>query len=90
MRHIHQLLSMQSVTESQLDSYHVMVQAYRKIVVGMYGKAFMTENANYLQFAGGSESRSEALQYKLARAERASKALSKRVTQRFQPPSPAS
>jgi hypothetical protein len=83
MGHINKLLFWQYPTESQLDAYHVQVQAYRKIVRKIYGEAFMLEHKHKLQFAGGSESRSDAMQYKLARAERQSKALSKRVTHKI-------
>jgi hypothetical protein len=83
MGHINELLPMQYPTESQLDSYHVQVQAYRKILVKLYGRPFVSEYGHKLQYAGGSESRTDAMQYKLARAERQSKALSQRVTHKI-------
>ena len=78
MRAINKILPLQYVTDSQMSSYSGQVGKYRAIVKRHYGGVFFRATRRLLQFAGGSESALEAMQYKVERDEAASEALSKR------------
>ena len=78
LRAINKILPLQFATDSQLSSYQGQVGHYRGVIKKHRGMAFFRKTARFLQFAGGSEERQHALQYKIERDERAARELSKR------------
>jgi hypothetical protein len=67
------------VTDSQLGAYRTFMFTLTPVVKKRYGAAdFNKKWKNFLQPAGGSESATDAYQYKVAAEEKAAEALSYR------------
>jgi hypothetical protein len=79
LRAVNKVLPLMYVTDSQLGAYRSFIYTLTPIVKKRYGAAtFNKKWKHFLQPAGGSESASDAYQYKVAAEQKAAEALSYR------------
>jgi hypothetical protein len=77
MKAVNKIAPLMYVTDSQLGAYSTFIYTLTPIVKKKYGaQKFNKQFKNFLQPAGGSESATDAYQYKVAAEEKAAEALS--------------